>query len=274
MKNSMSKFRIALAACFIVLSYSLSKAETQDSKTRPSFDEKMKIDLFYPVATSYYDLKNQASEIMRAVNTEQLTQIIDTTGIMAVPASAEGSHLPNFNQKLPFAIVSVILIYFFTFLALFSSRFLRDDENKNAESLKTLSFLRISIFTLFFLSLISIPVSIGLHGEIAKTSVSLFLVSAMAGIVLLFHILLKRAGFLNKRSINTTTLKLVDSAFPVLTLVAAFYICLPAWVNLHFAELPVELVISYMIAAMLHVGRKTINSAFVNSTFIKQVFNN
>jgi hypothetical protein len=54
MKNSMSKFRIALAACFIVLSYSLSKAETQDSKTRPSFDEKMKIDLFYPVATSYH----------------------------------------------------------------------------------------------------------------------------------------------------------------------------------------------------------------------------
>ncbi len=275
MKNLVFKFGILLLAILFTQTYSYAIAKKSHPISNKQVEERIDVDLVSLGAISSGKLIKQASasEIMRDVCIKKVSYISDSTHTMAIPAAHAGSDLPDYTQKLTFSAISSILLYFFTFLVLFSTRFLRDDEFKNDDQFKTLSLLRVCIFTLFYFAIISVPVSIALHGHVAKASASLFLISAMAGIVLLFHVFLKKANLRHKERSSNPLVQLVDKAFPMLTLVAGFLICLPAWTQVQFAELPVEFVIFYMIIGMVHVGRKTLHSSFVHSTFIRQVFN-
>lgn len=276
MKNLVSKIRLILSTLLVIVFYNFESAESIPDKGQSHLENPPS----NMVPAGISDPLNHANERVVLIQESSMNHLAheldvksDTAQVIALPAVQSESGMPIYTQKLTFAVISSILIFFFLSLALFSTRFMRDDEHKQADSLKTISFLRVSVFILFFLAIISVPASYGLHGFVAKASVSLFLICLMAGIALLFHIFLKKVNASFPVKSNSPGALLLDKSFPLLTILAAFYICIPAWTNLHFAELPVEFVTIYMIVAMVHVGRKTNTSSLMQCTFIKQVFN-
>jgi len=272
MKNLRSKFRITLMAVIVVGFYNFKPGYEKELADK---SPEMVVDLVSMGAIKHRDLKNQATarEIMRDLQVNELNIMADSTNLMAIPALPSNTHVPDLSQKITFSIISSILVFFFLFLAIFSTRLLREDEHKNKDSLKTISLLRFSVLVLFYQSLISIPVSYFLHGMIARSSVSLFLICAMAATVLIFHVFLKKAECPPRFKSNLVSLTFIDKIFPVITIIIGLFLCIPAWTNQHYSELNIEIITIYMILSMLHVGRKALTSTLIQSSLVKQVFN-
>ncbi|MCB0820996.1 MAG: hypothetical protein KDC13_10265, partial [Bacteroidetes bacterium] len=238
----------------------------------------MVVDLVAIGAVKHQAEKNSPSipELMRENKSPNSVSFRDSTYVLAMPSIPAETGVPDQTQKTTFGIIASIILFVFVFLALFESRFLRDEKKTKPGSVANLSPLRMSVFILYFMLIISLPASFGIFGNVSKASVSVFLLPAIAGIAFIFHILLKRAenSFLLKAEIKPgTATSIIELAFPVFTVMLAFAVCIPAWTSNRFAELPVELILSYMVTGMIYVGRKTATSGLLQSSLVKNLMN-
>ena len=235
------------------------------------------------------------SEIMRDAykrESDMKEKVFIDTVISALPIHMNVSNDITYeeykrSEKLRFSGIFTVILLIFITLAIFNTKLLRKKEKPVNSIISEFSISRIIYFVFIYFNTGTL-FSIGIANEAIPTlSLSLVLLFIILSFTVLFNSILermyntavdtfKRNNFnenINNKSVSKIKFSksIINAQFTIISLFNLSILLIPAWQNLYFQNIAVELLIIQMLSSMVFIGKSASGLIVDNSHILNSL---
>jgi hypothetical protein len=191
------------------------------------------------------------------------------------------------SEKLRFSGIFTVILLIFITLAIFNTKLLRKKEKPVNSIISEFSISRIIYFVFIYFNTGTL-FSIGIANEAIPTlSLSLVLLFIILSFTVLFNSILermyntavdtfKRNNFnenINNKSVSKIKFSksIINAQFTIISLFNLSILLIPAWQNLYFQNIAVELLIIQMLSSMVFIGKSASGLIVDNSHILNSL---
>ncbi len=237
------------------------------------------------------------SEIMRDSykrETEIMQEIYDDTLVLALPMPLTVNDDITYEEykraeKLRFSAIFTFILLIFITLALFNTKVFRKSEKLSHVGISEFSISRIIYFAFIYFNAGTLLAISVVNESIPHLSTSFILLFIILSFTLLFNIALERMyvtnvemqsikNFNEQIKINSASkIKLsksiINAQFTIISLFNLSILLIPAWQNLCFQNIAVELLIIQMLSSMVFIGMSASGLIIDNNHILSSLSN-